>query len=41
MDEYVNGESDQRPYLAPGDTVRIKVRELGAIFARTTAPEAS
>lgn len=31
----------RRPYLAPGDTVRIEVRELGAISARITAPEPS
>ncbi|MFD5235951.1 fumarylacetoacetate hydrolase family protein [Streptomyces tendae] len=28
----------RRPYLAPGDTVRIEVQELGAISARITGP---
>ncbi|CAL9328579.1 fumarylacetoacetate hydrolase family protein [Streptomyces sp. enrichment culture] len=31
----------RRPYLAPGDTVRIEVQELGAISARITGPEPS
>ncbi|MFG2933831.1 fumarylacetoacetate hydrolase family protein [Streptomyces achromogenes] len=33
--------SGHRPYLAPGDTVRVEVQELGAISARITAPEPS
>lgn len=31
----------RRPYLAPGDTVRIDVQELGAITARVTASQPS
>ncbi|RCG18567.1 fumarylacetoacetate hydrolase family protein [Streptomyces reniochalinae] len=33
--------SGRRPYLVPGDTVRIEVQELGAISVRITAPEPS